>query len=136
MKVLIDTDVILDLVLEREPFSEDAKNIWNANAQGLYEGYVSAITPINVHYFVRKFKDAKVADQVVQEILNNLQICPIDYAVLQSARISAINDFEDAVQHSSAQNLGLDAIITRNIKDYTKATLQIFTPSDFLKTLT
>src|SRR5258708_402202 len=135
MKVLLDTDIILDLVLNRTPFSVDAKDIWDANSQGLYEGYVSAITPINVHYFVRKFKDMKIANQVVQELLNNFQICPIDQAVLQAARSSAIKDYEDAVQHSSAQNSGLDAIVTRNLKDYSKASLTIYSPPDFLKQL-
>ena len=132
MKVLIDTNIILDLVLDRLPYSTDAKNIWDANSIGLYEGYLSAITPINVHYFVRKFKGAMVADQVVQELLDNFKICSIDQTVLQAARFSAIKDYEDAVQHSSAESSGVSVIVTRNLKDYAMATLTIYSPSDFL----
>ncbi|MFZ4860408.1 MAG: type II toxin-antitoxin system VapC family toxin [Desulfuromonadaceae bacterium] len=85
----------------------------------------SAITPINVHYFVRKFKGAMVADQVVQELLDNFKICPIDQTVLQAARFSAIKDYEDAVQHSSAESSGVSVIVTRNLKDYAMATLTV-----------
>jgi predicted nucleic acid-binding protein len=132
MKVLIDTNIILDLVLDRQPYSIEAKNIWDANSTGLYEGYLSAITPINVHYFVRKFKGAELADQVVQELLDNFKICPLDQLVLQAAKTSPIKDYEDAVQHSSAENSGLTAIVTRNTKDYVQATVTVFSPSDFL----
>lgn len=77
----------------------------------------------------------EIANQVVQELLDNFQVCPVDQAVLQAARLSAINDYEDAVQHSCAQSSGLVAIVTRNSKDYKMASLTVFAPSDFLKNL-
>ncbi len=137
MRVLLDTDVVLDVFLEREPFVQDAPVIWLANEQGRIEGYVSAITPVNVFYVVRRTKkDGAVARNAVAELLSLLRVCLLDHAILQTAYASPMTDFEDAVQHASAAARQLDAIITRNVGDYAQATLPVFTPADFLAHLT
>ena len=133
MRVLLDTDVILDVFLKREPFAEAAAELWRANEQGLYEGYVSAITPVNLFYVARRIKDVTVAHAAVTELLAAFHVCPIDQLTLQSALALPFQDYEDAVQHMSAASSQLDAIVTRDAQDYAQATLPIMSPRDCLK---
>ena len=135
MRALLDTDVILDLFLERATFADDAAVLWEANEQGRYQAYVSAMTPVNLFYVARKLKGAASARQAVMEILAALRVCPLDLVVLQSALTLPFADYEDAVQHASATGSQLDAIVTRNVKDYAAATLPVFSPADFVKQL-
>lgn len=132
MKVLIDTDVILDFFLNRQPFVTQVAALWQANRSGQFEGFVAAITPINLYYIGRKALGAEQAKQAVQDLLAEFKVCPVDHMILQTASLSAISDFEDAVQHQSAVASGLDMIVTRNLSDYNSATLKVFSPTTFL----
>ncbi len=135
MRVLLDTDITLDLVLARAPFVDDAQKLADAHQQGRFIAYIAPITPINVFYIVRKTRGADVARQASATLVSQFQVCPLDLAVLQSALALPLKDFEDAVQHAAAQANRLDAIITRNLADYGGASLPIFTPADFLQQL-
>jgi predicted nucleic acid-binding protein len=135
MRVLLDTNVILDVFLRREPFIRAAAAVWQANEDKLFEGYVSAITPVNLFYIAGKIQGSNVARAAVVELLSAWRICPIDASILQSALTLPMRDYEDAVQHASASAIQIDAIVTRNLKDYTGATLPVFSPEDFLKQL-
>src|SRR5437764_14957058 len=107
MKVLIDTDVIIDFFLNRQPFVVQAAALWQANRSGQFEGFVAAITPINLYYIGRKTLGTNQAWQAVQDLLAEFKVCTIDHSVLASALLLAISDFEDAVQHESAARSGL-----------------------------
>ena len=98
MNLLIDTDVVLDLLLKRQPFFADAFTLWQAADQGRFERYVAAITPINVFYIARKANGAAAAHRVIDELLAVVRVAPVDAAILQAASISGFADFEDAVQ--------------------------------------
>ena len=134
MRVLLDTNVILDLFLEREPFVNDAALLWRANEVRALSAYVSAITPVNLFYIGRKLKGRDVAFQVVQEMLSVMSIAPIHQGVLESSLELKFADYEDAVQYASAVAINLDAIITRNVGDFKNAQLPVFSPNDFIKT--
>ncbi len=135
MRVLLDTNVILDFLLDREPFAEAAARIWQANEEGRIEAYVSAITPVNVFYIARRFRGGDEARRVLTGLLAACQVCPLDHAALQLALNLPFRDYEDAVQHASATSSQLDAILTRDASDYVGATLPVFSPADFLKRL-
>ena len=90
------------------------------------------MTPVNVFYFVRKFRDIAVARQAVDLLLDSFTVCPLTAAVLRAAQALPISDYEDAVQHASGTAVGVEAIVTRNVNDYKNATVPIFTPTDFL----
>lgn len=135
MRALLDTDVLLDLFLDREPFAETAAALWEANERGDFEGYISAITPINLFYITRKLKDLATARQAVVELVATLRVCPVDQETLQSALSLSLEDYEDAVQHASAAANQIDVIVTRNLEDYVGATLPVYSPKDFLKRL-
>ena len=132
MKALIDTNVILDLFLNRQPFVTEATAIWQANAIGKITAYVSAVTLTTVFYVARKAGDLHSARQVVKDILSSLQIGAVDSGVLQNAEALPISDFEDAVQIASAQAALLDCIITRNANDFKASPVPIYEPSAFL----
>jgi predicted nucleic acid-binding protein len=135
MRVLLDTDVILDVVLAREPFAQKSAQLFKLHEQGKIDAYMAAITPINVFYITRKLKGTDAAQLAVELLLMSLAVCPLSHAVLDDAYKLSFADYEDAVQHASATASGLDTIVTRDIDDYKNATLQIFSPTDFLAKL-
>lgn len=135
MRALLDTDVILDLFLNRQGFVTNAAALWKANEQGRFEVFVSAITPVNVFYFTRKVSDLAAARGVVLTLIASLQVCGIDSQVLRDAEALPVKDYEDAIQVASAMAAGLDAIVTRNVDDYKNSPLPVSLPSDFLARL-
>src|SRR6266566_8719799 len=100
MRTLLDTDVVLDVILAREPFAKDAAELLDLGEQGLFEPYVSAITPLNIFYIARKAKPVRDLRQAIQSLLET--VCPIDKSILRSAFKLRFVDYEDAVQHESA----------------------------------
>ncbi len=135
MRVLFDTDVVLDLLLDREPFAEAAAALFELHERGAVDAYVSGITAVNVFYVTRKLKGTSAARTAVGELLSALEVCPFDRNVLTAAHASAFSDYEDAVQHASAEASRLDAIVTRNLGDYRNAALPVLSPADLLKRL-
>jgi predicted nucleic acid-binding protein len=135
MRALIDTNVILDYVLEREPFFHDSKEIILGVARLDFVGFISGITPINVYYTGRKFNGKEKTVKAVRRIVTLFEICVTDKAVLQRAFLSNFTDYEDAVQHESAVAENLDAIVTRNLKDFKNSTIKIYSPDEFLQVL-
>jgi predicted nucleic acid-binding protein len=135
MRVLIDTNVILDYVLERHPFHAEAEEIVLGVARRDFVGYVSSITPINVYYTGRKLKGKDHTIKAVRRLLRLFEVCTADKKVLQKAFSSNISDYEDAVQHESAVAENLDAIVTRNAKDFANAMVKIYSPTEFLAVL-
>ena len=133
MRVLLDTNVILDLFLDRAPFADAAAVLWLAHEREQLDAYVAAITPVNLFYIARKLCDEKTARQAVVELLATLNVCTIEQGTLKSALSLPFRNYEDAVQHAAASATGLEAIITRNVKDYSAATLPIFMPDDFIQ---
>ena len=96
MRALLDTNIVLDLLMKREPFAQDAAAIWEANRQGRFDGYVSAITPITVFYVARKTTSAIDAQQMVRDILKAFRVCILNLNVLRAALRLPLADYEDA----------------------------------------
>lgn len=136
MRVLLDTDVVPDYLSEREPFAQTTGRLFELNVQGAFDGYISGITPINIFYIARKFTGRDKLRQALKDLLLTMRVCPVTHAVLSQALTLPFTDYEDAVQHAGATANSLDAIVTRNLKDYKSATLPIFSPTDFLNELT
>jgi predicted nucleic acid-binding protein len=127
--------VILDYLLEREPFMQTAGKLLELNAQGSFDGYISGITPINIFYIARKIMARDKLRQALNDLLLAVRVSPINHAVLSRAYALPFTDYEDAVQCASAMASQLDAIVTRNLDDYKNATLPVFSPTDFLNHL-
>ena len=135
MRVLFDTNVILDLFLDRAPFADDAAALWTAVTDGRIDGFVSAITPVNLFYIARRLRDRQSAFDSVKELLAVMSVSPVDHTVLQNALTLSFTDYEDAVQHASATSNGIATIVTRNVKDFSGSTVSIVTPSELLSQL-
>jgi predicted nucleic acid-binding protein len=130
MRVLLDTDVVLDILADRQPFVVAAAVLWLAHEQGRLEAHISPITPVNVFYVLRRQIGAAQARQLVGDLLAVMPVCLLDQAVIQAAQALPMADFEDAVQAAAAAAAGLDALVTRNTRDYSAAPLTILTPAE------
>src|SRR5256885_3445659 len=98
MRVLLDTDVVLDLVLAREPFAQESSQLFKLHEQGKIDAYIAAITPINVFYITRKLKGSREAQRAVELLLISLSVCPLSHTVLlEQAYKLPFKDYEDAV---------------------------------------
>ncbi|MEH1925317.1 type II toxin-antitoxin system VapC family toxin [Nostoc sp.] len=131
MRVLFDTNVLLDALLAREPFVEDAAFLLETVESGQVEGFISATTVTDVHYLVgRQTKSTKVAIAAVTQLLILMEICAVDRSVLDQAIALGLTDFEDAVQVASAMKLGLEAIITRDLDGFIGSPIPVLSPKD------
>lgn len=135
MLVLLDTDVVLDYLLDRAPFAEDAAVIWESGERGEAGLFVAAITPLNLYYVARKLKGAAAARQLVSSLLKACRVCTLDQTILLAAQTTTMPDFEDAVQAVSAEFFGLDAVVTRNPTDFTNSAVQVLTASEMARLL-
>ena len=135
MRILMDTSVILDVFLQREPHYADAARLWDANLNGRLEAWVSAITPINIVYIGRKFKDTKLLREAISGLLATHKVCTLNWEILNAALVLPVKDFEDAVQIAGALSHQLDAIVTRDKKDFSESPLPVYTPIELLALL-
>lgn len=135
MRILLDSDVILDLVLSRQPHFADAHSIFLAIARNEFLAFASAIAVLNVNYFAEKENGRAFALIEIGKLLSLISVCPTDESMLKNALTSPVTDYEDAVQCESAMAMNLDGIITRNAKDFEKSPIPVYSPCEFLEML-
>ena len=135
MKVLFDTNVILDVMLLREPFFKSSALLLAEVERKNIEGFVCSTTVTTIHYLVEKTKGRKVALSQIESLLKIFQVTQVDKSCLESALNSKISDFEDAVLNESAFRERVDGIVTRNEKDFKQSKLTIYNPEELLKIL-
>lgn len=134
MKILIDTNIILDFLLQREPFFQDAELLFKAIDDGKIVGYVTATTLTDIFYIARKHTSSiKQARQAISEVLTVMCVCSVDRAILESALNSGFDDFEDAVQIFSAVAQNLDAIVTRDNRGFVSSPIPVLSIQDLLQ---
>ena len=133
-KLFIDSDVIIDFFTDRAPHAHPASELFELNEQKRVQLYVSAISINNIYYVVRKFLGHKKTLEVIEALSEMTEIVGTTKKEIIQALKNNFSDYEDSIQYASAQNIkGLDAIITRNIKDYRHASIAVMTPLNFLK---
>lgn len=132
MRVLFDTNVILDVLLDREPHADVATRLLSLVDQGRLEGVVCATTMTTIHYLASKAVGDEAAARYITELLDMFSVAAVDGDVLDSALALGFPDFEDAVLHEAASASGALAIVTRNEKDFAAASLPIFDPHELL----
>ena len=132
MRVLIDTNVVLDLLLDRRPFAEAATRIFALVEESRIEGFLCATTVTTVDYLLGQSLTPAKAHDALQKLLDLFEIAPVNRSVLEQALRSKISDFEDAVLEQAGRLVAVDAITTRNIKDFKKSTVPIFDPAELL----
>ena len=135
MRVLFDTNVLLDVFLEREPFFKSSAQAIGLAEKGKIEGWICGTTVTTIFYLLAKKLSAKKAKRHVREILKIFNVSNINRVVLEDALESNFNDYEDGVLYQSAIHAKLEAIITRNQKDFDKSEIPIYSPATFLEAL-
>ena len=135
MQVLIDTNVVLDLLLEREPFVETAIAIFEQIERGNLDGYIAATTITNIFYIIRKTEGREVALAAINRLLSGLRFCAVDRQIVETALSLGLKDFEDSIQLACATLDQLDGIVTRDPKDFSGSKLPIYSPTELLKQL-
>ncbi len=135
MKVLFDTNVVLDALLERKPFVDAALQLLAKVERGELTGYLGATTVTTIYYLAAKARSPQAADAHLRNLLLLFEVAPINRLVIQQALDAQFSDFEDAVLSFAAVQVGADAIVTRNGRDFKKSTLPVYAPEELLAAL-
>jgi predicted nucleic acid-binding protein len=135
VRVLFDTDVVLDVLLAREPHAGTAARLFALVDTGRLQGSVCASTVTTVHDLAAKATGGRQARRLLRELLDLFDLAPVDRLVLEAALRLDVADCEDAVAHEAARACGVAGIVTRNAKDFGRATLPVFSPDELLSAL-
>lgn len=134
--ILLDTDVVLDFLLDRKPFSDDTLHILLKCEKKEMNAFVTPVIVANTYYLLRQKASHSYVIEQLKILLKIISVLSMDQKQVLSALDSKFTDFEDALQYFSAlQNTNIEAILTRNGKDFKHAELPVFTPKEFLATL-
>lgn len=132
--IFIDTDVIIDFLIDREPHSREAAIIFTLIEQKKLKGYVSSLTFSNLYYVLRKIESHNKVIAKLDSISRLLTILKVDQQIIKLAIASGFPDFEDSIQYNCALDYKkIDVLITRNIKDYKGSQIPVMTPAIYLK---
>ncbi|MCA6445156.1 MAG: PIN domain-containing protein [Bacteroidetes bacterium] len=135
-KVFVDTNILVDLIADRRPFSKFAIQIFSKAEEGKIKLYTSSHSIATTHYLLKKYIDEKELRDILHNILDYLNIVAIDQDVIKKGLRSKHKDFEDAIQIISAYSIEkLDCIVTRNIKDFKGSEILVLTPDELIKHL-
>jgi predicted nucleic acid-binding protein len=135
MRILFDTNVVLDLLLDRKPFVEQAQMLFDKVESDELKGYLGATTITTLDYLLRKALSTHEATQIIKKLLVLFDIAPVNRIVLESALEEGFVDFEDAVLQAAAIHSGIQAIVTRDEKGFCKAQIPIYSPEALLNAL-
>lgn len=134
IKLFIDTNVILDVLLKRK-FEDESLQILSLASSKNYKLSVSALSYVNIHYQLKKKFSEQECRLLIAKTKKNLLTIDLTDLNLDRSLVSEFNDFEDAVQYQSALYVATDYIITRNKKDFKKSKISVLTPTEFLRQL-
>lgn len=131
VNVLIDTNIFLDVLLEREGLADESQAIldWCESQPG--DVWIAWHTLANLYYIGSKIVGKRQADEFVDEVLKAFEICPVDSLAARTARSLPMADFEDALQVAAAQKASVELIVTRNVRDYRKSPIPVMSPKAF-----
>jgi predicted nucleic acid-binding protein len=135
IKALIDTNVILDIALNRDPFFESSSKIFEKIDDQILEGFITASSITDIYYIASKQKDKFHARKFLINLIQILDVIGVDKDIVIQALESEMSDFEDAIQVFSAKSYSIDLVITRNVADFALSDLPVMSPTDFLQTI-
>jgi len=135
VNALIDTNVIVDVLIGRDPFFADSSSVLDRAERGDFVACVCATTVTTVFYLVRRHLGTAETVERIKDLTAICAVAPVNQSVIESALQSRFADFEDAVLHHSAVLARADCIVTRNVVDFRESSLVIFSPAQFLSSL-
>ncbi|MBW4632048.1 MAG: PIN domain-containing protein [Iphinoe sp. HA4291-MV1] len=134
-RVLFDSDVLLDVLAQRQPFVIASARALNTVTQEQVQGYVSGHAVTNIFYILRRQIGSESAREVIARLLQRIQVASVTDEVIRQALQNAIVDFEDAVTSAAANIAALEVIVTRNTSDFANSLVPAMLPEEFLATL-
>ena len=134
-RILFDTNVVLDVLLDRQPCVEASAAAWAVVETGILEGMLAAHAVTTIHYLVRKERGQVKARRIVSAILRVFGVAAVDGAVIQEALQLPFSDFEDAVTAAAARLAGCECIVTRDPKRFRGSPVRSLTPDAVLPLL-
>ncbi len=135
MRVTFDTNVVLDVLLQRAPHLQDAAALFAAVERGWLEGLVCATTITTVYYIGSQSYGQTHVREKLQDLLALFTVAPVTHAILVAALRLDFPDFEDAVLHEAAAAADAQGIVTRNEKDFRRSRLRIYSPAELVASL-
>lgn len=134
MRALIDTCVIIDALQNREPFAQEAQQIFFTIANKHATGYISAKSVLDIYYLIHRSTHSDEATRkILKTLLGLFDILDTTQLDCRQALSSDISDYEDAVMCETAKRCDVDCIVTRNQKDYAKSEVTVYSPAEFLE---
>jgi len=127
-RVLVDVNVVLDVLLDRQPHVEGSAAVWAAIETGTAEGLLPAHAVTTIHYLIRKELGAAKAKRTISAILRVFRVATVDGSVIQDALELPLPDFEDAVTAAAALLAGCDYVVTRDAKGFLQSPIRCLTP--------
>jgi predicted nucleic-acid-binding protein len=131
-RVLFDSDVLLDVLAQRQPFVIASAQALNTVTQTQVQGYVSGHAVTNTFYILRRQVGSEIARQLLSKLLQHLQVANVTDEVIRAALQSPMKDFEDAVTSEAANAAGVEVIVTRNTSDFAASLVSAVLPEEFL----
>lgn len=135
IKILIDTNVIIDIALEREPFVNDAKKIIKLIEKQKIKAYISATTVTDIYYITRQKTSHEQVINFFENLFVFVHVLSVNENIITKAMKQENKDFEDAVQIETSKQNNISVIITRNKKDFENSGLKIFSPDEYINEL-
>lgn len=136
MKIMCDTNIFLDVLLEREPFADDSSRVLSLCEEHRLEGFVSASCITDIFYLVRKYtRSTELAYNAVGKVLEIVKVCSVTNNDVLLAFQKKARDFEDCLVATCANSIHCDYIITRNKKDFEEFSIPLLEPSELLRQL-
>jgi predicted nucleic acid-binding protein len=133
MNVLFDTNVVLDVLLDRQMFSKPAVILFTWAEEGIITGFLAATTVSTIYYLATKAVGKKQAEESVSKLLAIFSIAPVNRSVLEAALKSSFSDFEDAVLYQAACHANTKAIVTRDMDGFINSKIPVYSPDDLVK---
>lgn len=135
MRVLFDTNVLIDFLLDRGPFAASAADLLSRADRGEIQGLACADSFTTIFYLMQKALDREAARRHISSLLSVLDVTPVNRATLEHAAESGLRDFEDAVVVESGRQADVDCIVTRNERDFAGSTVTVHSPRSLLALL-
>ncbi len=132
MRLLIDTNIILDIALKREPFYKDSVTIFKNIDNKTTFGFVTATTITDIYYISKKDKGHVIAIEFISNLIQFVDLIGIDKEIIIEALATKLTDFEDSIQSVASTYNDIDYIITRNTKDFKDSDVKALTPVEFI----
>jgi predicted nucleic acid-binding protein len=134
MKIFVDTNILVDLIADRKPFSKFAIKLFSMAEVGKLKLYTSSHSIATTHYLLKKYVDEKELREVLFNLLDYLNVVAINLEILRKGLKSKHKDFEDAIQIICAYSIeNIDCIVTRNIKDFKNSEIPVYSPDELVK---